>query len=423
MSDERVARAFEIARERYAEVGVDASAAAETLIEVPISLPCWQGDDVAGFESTDAALSGGGIQVTGSYPGRARNADELRADLEAALGLLPGRHRVNLHAIYGEFGGRRVDRDAIEPAHYTGWIDWAKARGIGLDFNATCFSHEKADDGFTLASRDAGVRDFWVEHVRRCREIGAHFGRELLAPAVHNLWIPDGTKDRTADRIGRRETLRDSLDRIYELPFDTAHLEDSVESKLFGIGSESFVVGSHEFYLAYALSRDLLLCFDIGHFHPTESVADKLSAWLAFGRGVLLHVSRGVRWDSDHVAILSDDVADLMSEAVRCGLERVRVALDFFDASIHRVGALAVGARATQKALLLALLEPRQSLLDYEAAGNGFAALALRETLRAMPFGAVWDHACRAAGAPLDREVIDRVATYEREVTSRREFG
>ncbi len=415
-------KAYDIAKERYAALGVDTEKALETLASVSLSIHCWQGDDVGGFETPDAALDGGGIAVTGNFPGRARTLDELRADVERAMSCIPGRHRLNLHAIYGDFGGKKVDRDAIGPEHFASWIDWAKSRGVGLDFNATLFSHPKAAEGYTLSHRDKTVRDFWSEHVRRCREIGAHMGRELGTPCVHNLWIPDGSKDLTPSRHVHRQWLKESLDSIYETSFSSDQLKDAVESKLFGIGSESYVVGSHEFYYGWAMKNGVMVCLDLGHFHPTESVADKLSAMLPFFDELLLHVSRPVRWDSDHVVIFSDDLQAVMEETVRAdALGRVRMALDFFDAELNRVGAWSIGSRATLQALLKALLEPTETLRQYEAENNKFGRLALLETLKTMPFGAVWDHYCERCGVPVGAELIDSVMDYERSVLVKRE--
>jgi len=421
MARETTERAYRLAKERYAEFGVNAEAAIAELAKVPLSLHCWQGDDVGGFERPGAALSGGGIQVTGRHPGKARTPAELRADLEKALSLIPGRHRVNLHAIYGEFGGKLVDRDQIEPGHYQGWVQWAKQRGLGLDFNATLFSHPKADDGWTLSSPDPATRAFWIEHVRRCRAISADIGRKLGSPCIHNLWIPDGSKDLPADRWGPRARLKQSLDMIYATDYPSAEMKDAVEGKLFGIGSEAYVVGSHEFYLGYALPRGKMICLDLGHFHPTESVADKISAVLQFSDELLLHVSRGVRWDSDHVVILNDDLRAIAEEIVRGdALSRVHIGLDFFDGSINRVGAWVIGARATLKGLLAALLEPRDWLRQAEQAGDGFRRLALMEEAKALPLGAVWDYYCLQAGVPAGPEWLDEVRKYEAEVTGRR---
>jgi len=412
---------YEDAKERYAEFGVDTGAAIDALNGYPISLHCWQVDDVGGFERSNATLDGGGIQATGNYPGKARTVAEARQDLEKVLSLLPGSHRLNLHASYGEFE-TFVDRDAIGPEHFRGWIDWAREQRIGLDFNATCFSHPRAESGFTLSSKDASIREFWIEHVKRTREISEYMGRELGSACINNVWIPDGAKDITVDRQGYRAILADALDACFEQDFDSVNMKDSVESKLFGIGSESFVVGSHEFYLGYALSRGKMLCMDLGHYHPTESVADKISSTLQYMDELLLHVSRPVRWDSDHVVLLDDPVRDLAQEIVRCGDgKQIHIALDFFDASINRVGAYVTGTRATLQALLLALLEPRDLLLEAEESGNNFKRMALLETLKTMPFGAVWDHYCETMNVPPAGKWIEDVLDYEEQVTSKRE--
>jgi L-rhamnose isomerase len=427
MSEGRAARGYELAREQYAEVGVDTEAALAALSQVPLSLHCWQGDDVGGFERPGASLSGGGIQVTGSHPGKARTIEELRADLAKAFSLIPGRQRLNLHAIYGEFCGRAVARDGIEEEHFRGWVEWARARELGLDFNATCFSHAKAESGFTLSHREDGVRSFWVEHVKRCRAIAAFMGRELGQACIHNLWIPDGSKEAPTDRWERRELLRRSLDEIYSVPHAPAYMKDALESKLFGIGSESFVVGSHEFYLGYVLSGSkgagptAMICLDLGHFHPTESVADKVSAILQFSEGLLLHISRGVRWDSDHVPVLDEELQSVMAEVVRAGaLGRVHLALDFFDASIVRVGAWVIGARATLQALLQALLEPRSRLAERERAGDYTGRLALLEEAKALPWGAVWEAHCARAGLPVGEALRQEIAEYGAKVSAER---
>jgi len=416
-----IEQSFALARERYAEHGADVDAALSTLATVSLSIHCWQGDDVGGFERPDASLSGGGIQVTGNYPGRARNVGELHMDLEKALSLLPGRHRVNLHAMYGEFGGKRVDRDQVEPAHYRGWVEWAKQKGLKLDFNPTLFSHPKAADGWTLSHPDEGVRAFWVEHVRRCRAIAAYLGRELGSPCIHNLWIPDGAKDLVADRWTARRLLRQALDAIFVTAYPANEMRDSLESKLFGIGSEAFVVGSHEFYLGYALAKGKMICLDLGHFHPTESIADKVSAILQFSNELLLHLSRGLRWDSDHVVTLNDEVQAVMAEVVRGdALRRVHLALDYFDASMNRVGAWVIGGRATLKALLAALLEPREELRAAEAAGDNFARLALLEEMKTLPLGAVWDYHCHQSGVPAGSGWWRDIHAYEADVLSKR---
>ncbi|MBN1259315.1 MAG: L-rhamnose isomerase [Anaerolineae bacterium] len=416
VTDQHIEAAYTLAQERYAALGVDTEAALARLARIPLSLHCWQGDDVGGFEAPEAAL-GGGLAVTGNYPGKARNADELRADLDQAFGLLPGVHRLNLHAIYAETGGRPVERNALLPEHFSRWVDWAAARGHGLDFNPTCFSHPLAERGFTLSSPDAGVRTFWIEHCIACREIGASFGRALGTPCITNIWIPDGFKDTPVDRKGPRLRLKDSLDRILAAPIDPALNRDAVESKLFGIGSECYVAGSHEFYLGYAVARGILLCLDSGHFHPTESISDKLSAVLAFIDEVLLHVSRGVRWDSDHVVTLTDALQAIAQEIVRGAyLDRVHIGLDFFDASINRIAAWVIGARNTLRALLLALLEPHDRLRALEAGGDYTGRLALLEALKGLPFGAVWDAYCLRSGAPVGGAFMDPIRDYERRV-------
>jgi L-rhamnose isomerase len=421
MSDKRVKEAFAMAAERYAELGVDAEAAIAAADAVPLSIHCWQGDDVGGFERAGSSLEGGGIQVTGNYPGKARTAAELRADLEKVFSLVPGAKRVNLHAIYGEFGGRKVDRDAIETSHFSGWIDWAKAKGAKLDFNGTFFSHPLAADGYTLSHRDPKVRAFWIEHAKRCRKIGAEMGAAQGGPCTANLWVPDGAKDSPVDRMGYRRRLIESLDESFAEKFPAESLEDSVEGKLFGIGSESFVVGSHELYLGYAATRRIFVTLDMGHYHPTELVADKISSALCFVPGVLLHVSRGVRWDSDHVVTLSDELGELCRELVRSGeLGRVRVGLDYFDGSINRVGAWTIGARSTRKALLAAFLEPRAALLEADEAGDGFARLALLEEAKALPWAAVWDEYCSRSGVAPDGGFISSVKDYERGVLAAR---
>ncbi len=409
------------AREIYHELGVDAEEALKTLENTPLSLHCWQGDDVGGFETGGGVLAGGGIQATGRYPGRARNHAELRMDLKKAFSMIPGRHRLNLHAHYGEFGGKTVDRDALEPAHFQGWIDWSLDMGIKLDFNSTYFSHPNAEAGFTLSSKDAGVRSFWIEHAKRCRRIGAEMGRQLQSPCIHDIWIPDGAKDITIDRWGYRERLKLSLDEIFKEQYGPEEMKDAVESKLFGIGSEYFVVGSHEFYLGYAVSRGKIPCMDMGHFHPTESIADKISSVMQFSEELLLHISRPVRWDSDHVVIMNDDVVSLAQSIVRCSLlSRVHLALDYFDASMNRAGAYVIGSRAVLKALLFALLEPASRLRKYEESGDFFARLALLEEMKNMPFPAVWDYFCLKTGVPVGISYIDEIEQYDRDVLRKR---
>ena len=410
--------AYEYAKERYAALGVDVELALAKLSTIPVSLHCWQGDDVAGFEGSGELL-GGGIAVTGNYPGKALNASELRADIEKAFSLIPGRHRVNLHASYAEFGGRQVDRDALEPVHFQNWIDWAKSHRLGLDFNPTYFSHPKAVEGFTLSHYDEGIRRFWIEHGKRCREIGSAMGAALDSSVVTNFWVPDGYKDTPVDRVAPRRRLEESLDDIFEKEF--SHTIDALEPKLFGIGSESFVVGSAEFYLAYAVSRQKALCLDAGHFHPTESIADKISSVLQFVPEVLLHVSRGVRWDSDHVVTLTDDLYSIAREVVAGGfLNCVHLGLDYFDASINRVAAWVIGTRALQRALLSALLEPTAALREAELAGDFTSRLALLEELKTLPAGLVWEAFCAQQNVPVGMDWIAEVRDYECDVLSKR---
>ena len=420
MSDSKtIEQAYKLAKERYAELGVDAERAIKQLSKVAISMHCWQGDDVGGFESA-AGLTDGGIMATGAYPGKARTADELRSDAEKAFSLIPGKHRLNLHAMYAETADR-VDRNELGPEHFTGWIDWAQENGLGLDFNGTYFSHPKAADGFTLSHADNGIRRFWVEHGIACRKIGAAMGKALGTPCVTNVWIPDGYKDMPADRQAPRERLKASLDTMFAEKLDRAHLLDAVEAKLFGIGSESYVVGSHEFYLGYAVRNKTLLCLDTGHFHPTEVVSDKISAVMQFVDEILLHVSRGVRWDSDHVLILSDELRTLAGELVRGDyLGRTHIGLDFFDASINRVAAWVIGTRCMIKALLLAFLEPTSRLQEMEAEGDFTGRLALIEEAKTLPFGAVWDYYCLTQDVPVWPEWLDVVHEYEQNVTSKR---
>ena len=411
-----MASPYDSSREAYAALGVDTEKALEILGRTPISVHCWQGDDVGGFESASAGDPGGGLAVTGNYPGRARTPEELRADLEKVFSLVPGKHRLNLHAFYLDTGGQKVDRDQIETRHFQAWIDWAKSLGLGMDFNPTCFAHPKAADGFTLAHRDQGIRDFWIEHARRCRTIGADIGRALGSPCVTNVWIPDGYKDLPVDRVAPRQRLIESLDAIFAEKLPASDEIDAVECKLFGIGSESYVAGSHEFYLGYAVSRQKAVCLDAGHFHPTETLADKISSVLLFVPRLLLHVSRGVRWDSDHVILLDDPTRAVMEELVRGDfLGRTSIGLDYFDASINRVAAWVIGIRATQKALLLALLEPSQHLRQAEENGNFTARLALLEEAKSLPWGAVWDEFCRRHDVPAGAAWLPEAEAYGQE--------
>ncbi len=416
-----IEKAYKLAKAQYADIGVDTDLAISRMDRVVISLHCWQADDVGGFENPDSQLDGGGIQVTGNYPGKARNIDEIKMDLEKVMSLLPGKQKVNLHAIYGEFDGEKVDRDQIEIKHYSGWIEWAKKLGIGLDFNCTCFSHELASSGFTLSSGDKAIRKFWIEHVKRCREISAAFGRQLGVPCVHNLWIPDGSKDIPADRFTSRRLLKESLDEIYSHKYPSEYLKDSVESKLFGIGSESMVVGSYDFYLAYAIRNNLMICLDNGHYHPTEQVGDKVSSCLQFLDEIMLHLTRGVRWDSDHVVTMNDEIVLIAQEVIRSNaLDKVNIGLDFFDASINRIGAYVVGTRAAQLAFLFALLEPVEQLRTFEKESKNFERLALMEILKSKPFGAVWDYYCMLSKTPVGESYIEEIQEYEKDVLSLR---
>lgn len=416
-----IIKAYELAKERYAEIGINTDAAIENMKEVVISLHCWQTDDVGGFETPDAELSGGGIQATGNYPGKATTITEVKADLEKVLSLLPGKQRLNLHAIYGDFKGEKVDRDQIEIKHFQSWIDWCKEQEIGMDFNASCFSHPKAADGYTLSSKNEENRKFWVEHLKRCRAISAEAGKQLGTPCVHNTWIPDGSKDTPIDRNGYRILLKKSLDEAMEIDYPKEYMKDAVESKLFGIGIESMTVGSYDFYLGYAIKNNILICLDNGHFHPTEQVGDKISACLQFVDEVLLHVTRPVRWDSDHVVTLNEDIQLIASEVVRNNfLSRVNIGLDFFDASINRIGAYVTGTRAAQKAFLIAMLEPTKSLVEMEESAKNFERLAMFEELKTMPFSAVWDYYCLQEYVPVGVDYITEIQEYENKVLSKR---
>ncbi|WP_320018230.1 L-rhamnose isomerase [Labilibaculum manganireducens] len=417
---EMIKKAYELAKEQYAALGVDTEAVLNKINEIKISLHCWQTDDVSGTENPDGQLSGG-IQATGNYPGKARNVTEIMADLEKVMSLLPGKQRVNVHALYGDFSGGAADRDAIEVKHFQGWIDWCKKQGIGMDFNGSFFSHPKADSGFTLSSKDEEVRKFWVEHLKRTREIAAEVGKQLKSPCVLNTWIPDGSKDTPVDRNGMRSQLTKSLDEGFAAEFPKEYMKDAVESKVFGIGAESMTVGSHDYYLGYAIKNNKMICLDNGHFHPTEVVGDKISSCLQFVDEVLLHVTRPVRWDSDHVVTLNEEVQLIASEIVRNDfISRVNVGLDFFDASINRIGAYVVGTRAAQKAFMIAMLEPTSTLVKYEENGQNFERLALLEELKTKPFGAVWDYYCLQEGVPVSEDYIAEIQAYEKEVLSKR---
>lgn len=416
-----ISQSYESAKKVFKGFGVETDKIVNKMNEIEISLHCWQGDDVGGFETGAQGLTGGGIMATGNYPGKARNGDELRRDMEKALSLIPGKHRINLHASYAETNGKKVERDELSAEHFSKWIDWAKKNKTGVDFNPTFYAHRMADSGYTLSSKDKDIRSFWIRHAIRSREIAAEIGKELGNACVNDIWIPDGSKDIPADRGEHRRILRDSLDEVLKEKFDKKHMLDAVESKLFGLGSESYVVGSHEFYMGYAVSRGIMLCLDAGHFHPTESIADKISSILAFSDGLLLHMSRGVRWDSDHVAILSDELLAIAQEVIRNNaLERIHIALDYFDASINRITAWVTGARAVLKAMMIALLEPVHLLLEEENTGNLGNRLALMEEIKMLPFGAVWNRYCRDKGVPVGPEWIESIEEYEKEVLAKR---
>jgi L-rhamnose isomerase len=411
---------FELAKQAYAKWGVNVDEVIEKLKSVPISIHCWQGDDVAGFEVNQNELSGG-IDVTGNYPGKATTPEELRSDLDKALSLIPGKHRVNLHAIYAETNGEVVERDQLEPKHFENWVNWAKERGLGLDYNPTLFSHPKAGDGLTLSHPNEETREFWINHCIGSRKIGEYFGKELGTAALTNIWIPDGYKDIPSDRLTPRKRLKESLDKIFAVEVDENYNLDAVESKLFGIGSEAYVVGSHEFYLNYAAKNNKLCLLDTGHYHPTEMVSNKISSMLLFSEKVALHVSRPVRWDSDHVVILDDELKEIAFEIVRNdALDRVIIGLDFFDASINRVAAWTIGTRNMVKALLYAMLTPNEYLKQLQEEGNFTERLALMEEFKTYPFGAVWDYYCEKMGVPVRESWLEDVKAYEKEVLSKR---
>ena len=416
--DKQIEDGYRIAQERFAEQGVDTDRALNILDHIPISIHCWQGDDLLGFENSGGSLTGG-IQTTGNYPGRARTAQELRADLEVALSLIPGSKRINVHAVHLE-SSQRVERDAIQPVHFQGWIDWAREHGLGLDFNPTCFSHPKSAQNLTLTHPDAMIRKFWIDHCIACRKISEHMGKELHTPAIMNIWIPDGYKDQPYDRMGPRQRLIGALDEILA-SCEGSHHKVAVEGKLFGIGAESYTAGSNDFYLAYSATRKTVLCLDAGHFHPTESVADKISTCLCYVDELLLHVSRPVRWDSDHVVLLDEATIAIAQEVVRANaLDRVHIGMDYFDASINRVAAWVIGVRNMRKALLLALLEPRKMLAQAEQQFDFTARLALLEEDKSMPWPAVWDYYCASKELPIGREWLERVRSYEKRVLSQR---
>lgn len=417
---EKVLAGYEYAKSVYGAYGINTDEVIEKMKSRQISLHCWQGDDVNGFEVTAGGTSGG-ILSTGNYPGMARNGEELRADYEKALSLIPGKHRINLHAIYAETEREIVERDQLKLEHFEKWINWAKKMGVGIDFNPSCFGHPMAATGFTLASKDESIRNFWIRHVKVCREIAAGIGKELGSPCVMNIWIPDGMKDTPADRIGYRTQLKKSLDEILETKYDRKYLIDALESKLFGIGVESYTVGSHEFVMAYGIKNDVTICYDMGHFHLTESIADKLSSTLLFAKDILMHVSRPVRWDSDHVVVLNDDLIAVAQEVKRCdAFDKVYYALDFFDGSINRLTAWVTGTRAALKSIMFALLEPTKLIVEAEEKGNYGNRLALMEEFKTLPFGAVWDKFCLDMNVPVGSEWLAEVAKYEETVLAKR---
>ncbi|MEP1208108.1 MAG: L-rhamnose isomerase [Rhizobiaceae bacterium] len=409
---------YDMARQEFADWGVDTEAAINQLRDIPISMHCWQGDDVVGFENQTGS-SGGGIQATGNHPGRARTPDELRADLEFAYSMIPGSHRLNLHAMYLDTDAT-PDRDEIDYAHFERWVDWAKSQRIGLDFNPTFFAHAKADDNLTLSHPDAGIRDFWIEHGKRSREIASKMGAELGSSAVNNIWVPDGYKDTPIDRMAARSRLEASLDQMLAPPHDKAHMVDAVESKLFGIGVEACTVGSHEFYLGYAIRKSTLLCLDMGHFHPTENIADKLSAVALSLDEILLHVSRPMRWDSDHVILLNDDILAMAKELVSADLlDRTRIGLDFFDATISRTAAWVIGTRNMQKALLQAMLLPLEQLKQAETSLDHTSRFVLTEEFKDLPTGAVWAEFCERLNVPSGHNLVDELDAYQAKVATR----
>ncbi|WP_456296358.1 L-rhamnose isomerase [Vibrio sp. AK197] len=419
MSNEHITTAYQNAKQVFARYGVDTEQALAELKTTPISIHCWQGDDVRGFESPDVALSGG-IQTTGNYPGAASTPAELRADMEKAFSLIPGKKRVNLHAIYLD-SDEHVERDQIKPEHFTRWVEWAKQHDLGLDFNPTLFSHPKADDGLTLSHPSEDVRQFWVEHVKASRKVSEYFGRELGSPSVMNIWIPDGMKDMPVDRLAPRQRLLDALDDALAEKIDPAYHKDAVESKLFGIGAEAYTVGSNEFYLAYASTRNTALCLDAGHFHPTEMISDKISACSLYVQDLLLHVTRPVRWDSDHVVSFDDETQAIMREIVRNQLQdRVSIGLDFFDASINRVAAWVIGTRNAQKALLKALLEPTAQLKAAEAEFDFTTRLGLMEEAHSLPWAAVWDYYCAQNQVPVGFDWMKDIKDYEATINETR---
>lgn len=413
-------KALDCAREIYAKYGVDVDAAMKSVAETPVSIHCWQGDDVSGFENPDGDLTGG-IQSTGNYPGKARNIDELRADFNFAAKFIPGKKKLALHAIYLDANGKKVERNEVAPEHFASWVEWAKENGYGLDFNPTFFSHPLSADGLTLSHGDPAVRNFWIEHGIRCRHIAEYFGRELGQTAMNNFWVPDGFKDTPVNRAKTRELLADSYDKIFAEKLNEDYTMESVESKVFGIGAESCTIGSHEFYMGCAMKHGKLLTLDTGHYHPTELVSDKISGVLTYLKAVMLHVSRPVRWDSDHVVIFDDELRAITTEIKRGGFEkRVNIGLDFFDGSINRIACWAIGSRNMQKALLWAALEPVAMLQKFEAEGDFTSRLAYLEEIKTLPFGAVWDAYCESQNVAVGDSWIAEMKKYEREVLSSR---
>ncbi|GIP39466.1 L-rhamnose isomerase [Paenibacillus sp. J31TS4] len=420
--DANLEQAYKEAKKLYEAHGVDVEEALGKLEQIKVSVHCWQGDDVRGFLFRNQELTGG-ISVTGHFPGAARSPQELRADLERALSLIPGKHKVNLHAIYADTD-EQVDLDELEPRHFQRWVDWAKEQGLGLDFNPTCFSHDHSKDGFTLSHPDPAIRQFWIDHCKASRKIGASFGEQLGQTCVTNIWVPDGFKDSPADRMGPRRRLKEALDEVFAEPLNPAHNLDTVESKLFGLGAEAYTVGSHEFYMGYGIQNNKLICLDSGHFHPTEVISNKLSSLALFSSGILLHVSRPVRWDSDHVVVMDDELLEIGRELVRGELLDVtHIGLDFFDASINRIAAWVIGTRNTIKALLRAMLEPVEAIKKAELEGDYTTRLALTEEFKSYPFGAVWDYYCAKQGVPVREAWLAEVKTYEQDVLMKREQG
>lgn len=421
IAERNIEQEYQSAKDIFAEYGVDTEEALRQLEKVSVSIHCWQADDLTGTETGAAELGASGLAVTGAHPGKARNAAEIREDLAKTLELLPGTHRINIHAMYGEFNGKVVDKDEITPEHFSDWAEWAQQQGIMLDFNCTNFGHPKAADGFTISHSDEGIRNFWIEHVQRSREITAYLGSELGGTSIHNLWIPDGYKDVPYDADSPRQRLKESLDTIFSKSYPEEVMLDSVESKLFGIGSEAYVVGSYDFYLAYTMKNNMMICLDMGHYHPTESVGDKISSIMRFSDKLLLHVSRGLRWDSDHIPVLNDEVSELANRLVRGGhLENTFIALDFFDGSVSRVGGYTVGTTTVLKSVLRALLEPAKLMKQAEDEGDFYKRMALMEESKTLPLGAVWDYHCHRNNVPAGLALIEACNAYQHKVVNER---